>query len=356
MTVRKLGWVSEARFQPFLDACDGDTELAWKLYEWNASVASALFECFHHSEVLLRNSMMERLQHVHPLDYPWQRDQPSVVKAAERRRDADTKVASPDAVISELTLGFWATLLEKNAANEELWRHHLRHVFPGSPGTRASILRAVSDMRHVRNRCAHQDSLLDFDPRIELLKLLSLVEWIDPDARTWIEGIERVTRIADARPVQHTRNVVIIGASADEAVAMYEGASAYVCSADRSFATVEFMGFYRSKKIEPYFPRIDEIVVPTRWNRDEARRLKATGNERDARVARAMLFGLRRGLSAGGHYQVFLLSERKAADTRTVAAPIIHHKSGKGSAYVQNKRYLPLAALLAATDTSHLES
>lgn len=247
MLERKIGWVSAARFAPFLAACSHDELLAWELYEWNAKVASSLFECFHHTEVLLRNAVMGRLETIHPLAYPWQQDLGSVVNAAARRMDATTKVATPDSIISELTLGFWTSLLEQRPANEELWRQHLRHVFPGSPGTRDAVHKAVSDMRNLRNRCAHQDSLLEFDPGIELKKLLSLVEWIDPAARTWLESVESVSSVTGARPVAPVRDVVIVVASADVALRMYERVSAYVCPSDRSFAQVTHMGFYANK-------------------------------------------------------------------------------------------------------------
>lgn len=224
-----MGWVSQARFAPFLSACGNDVDLAWTLYEWNARMASALFECFHHTEVLVRNAMMTQLATIHPLGYPWQKALSSVADAALKRRDGTTKVASPDAIISELTLGFWASLLSKVPENEELWRQSLRRAFPGSPGTRDSVHKALTDMKVLRNRCAHQDSLLEFDARIELRKLLSLVEWIDPKARIWIESIESVSEVAKERPVQPQSDVVVVGASADQAIAMYKAVSAYVC-------------------------------------------------------------------------------------------------------------------------------
>lgn len=118
--LRKESWVSPARFKPFLLSCEGNTDLAWSLYEWNANVASALFECFHHTEVLLRNAMMDQLKNTHPLSYPWQQEMPTVIDASKKRRQNATKIASPDSIISELTLGFWLNLLEKRAENDEL--------------------------------------------------------------------------------------------------------------------------------------------------------------------------------------------------------------------------------------------
>lgn len=354
--IRNIDWVSTARFAPFRAACDGDDELAWQLYEWNARVASALSECFHHAEVLLRNAMMRRLELVHPLAYPWQTDLGSIPTAAQKRRDETTRTASPDAIVSELTLGFWTHLLSKGAANDELWRQHLRKAFPGSSGVRETVLKAVTDMRLLRNRCAHQDSLLDYSPNIELKKLLSLVEWIDPEARAWIESIESVTKIDGERPVPFPRNVVVVGARADEAIAMYKAVSAYVCPSDRSFAPVEYLGFYSDQKIEGYFPRVLDIVVPARWNTDEAKRLKASEQPADQHLSKVLGYALKNGWESGGQYQVFLLSKLSAAETlrRPEDAPIVHLKRGRGSAFVQNKRYLSHSALLAADNTNHL--
>lgn len=353
---RNISWVSSARFAPFLAACEEDEKLAWELYEWNARVASALSECFHHAEVLLRNTMMRELERVHPLAYPWQTELASIPAAAQKRRDETTRTASPDSIISELTLGFWTHLLSKSNANDELWRQHLRRAFPGSSGVRETVFKAVTDMRNLRNRCAHQDSLLDYSPGIELKKLLSLVEWIDPDARKWIESVESVTAVDRERPVPFPRNVVIVGARADEAIAMYKAVHAYVCPSDRSFAPVEYLGFYSDQKIEGYFPRVLDTVVPSRWNREEAERLKSSPDATDQHLAKVLGYGLKNGWDAGGQYQVFLLSKLNASETlrRAEDAAIPHLKRGRGSAFVQNKRYLSHSALLAADNTNHL--
>lgn len=209
-------------------------------------------------------------------------------------------------------------------------------------------------MHKLRNRCAHQDSLLDFDPGIELKKLLSLVEWIDPDARAWLEHIERVSDIAAARPVQPRDDVVIVGASADMAVTMYNNVAAYICPAERSFAPVDYMGFYRDKKIEPFFPKILDIIIPSRWTREEQKALQSSSDPTDKHVARAMGYGLAHGWKTNEPYQIFLLSDKRSGATINRSTPIQHKKSGRGSAFVQNKRYFPKSALQAAADSEHL--
>lgn len=353
---RKISWVSPARFEPFRTACSYEDDIAWELYEWNAHVSSALSECIHHAEVLLRNAMMEQLSQVHPLKYPWQQDLPAITAAAQKRKDKNTKTATPDAIISELTLGFWLSLLDPGKTeNHALWRESLHRAFPHSPGTINVVYNAVHDMRAIRNRCAHQDSLLEHDPGIELKKILSLIEWIDPDARSWIEGIERVSVVMKQRPVQPRNDVVIIGGNAEEAVEMYEKVSAYICPAGRPFAPVEYIAYYQNKRIEPFFPKIQGIYFPQKWSKEESQRLRQSSDLIKIRIGEVIGYSLgKKIIDQNERYQVFLLSKKNSTDTLTRTTPIYHHKTGRGSAYVQYKRYAAKAQLLTATDTSQL--
>lgn len=67
-----------------------------------------------------------------------------------------------------------------------------------------------------------------------------------------------------------------------------------------------------------------------------------------------MGYGLKNGFDIEDQYQVFLLSDPQSADTLKRGTSIEHKKAGRGSAFVQNKRYFPHSALMAADDTDHL--
>lgn len=354
--IRKEAWVSQARFAPFLDESDGNLDVAWSLYEWNARVASALLECMHHAEVLLRNAIMDQLKLVHPLAYPWHTDMPAIVESSKKRSSKDY-TAAPDDIVSQVTLGFWSQLFNQSPANDELWRQHLRHAFPDSPGTRQSVARAVTGMKELRNRCAHQDSLLEVDPAIEMLKILSLVEWIDPDARRWLDTIESVTNVAQTRPVKPARDVLVLPVTSNEGLAMYDRVSAYVCPQNRSFAAVDYIGFYVEQSIHPFFPRITHKIVPAHWGREEQAKLASSSSKIDQQLARVMGYGLSNGWTAGEQFQVFLLSESNAPETlkRSGGTPIDHSRRGRGSAFVHRHRYFTRSSLMAATNTDQLE-
>jgi hypothetical protein len=54
-------YLSPARFQPYLDACDNDPQLALELYEWNVAISAAFWEVIALVEVTMRNAMHDRL-------------------------------------------------------------------------------------------------------------------------------------------------------------------------------------------------------------------------------------------------------------------------------------------------------
>ena len=187
---RKIEWVSEPRFRPFLEAVQNDEALAWELYEWNALMASTLSEVIHHVEVLVRNSMLSQLETVHPLDYPWNSDiSDGIVRTSDRlRAQRPNQPISSHDVTANLNLGFWCQFVEpKLDENRRLWESTLSKAFPKNRNL-ASVSIAMEDLRQLRNRCSHQDSLLKVNPRIELNKIMRLVGWIDPDAVQWISA------------------------------------------------------------------------------------------------------------------------------------------------------------------------
>lgn len=358
MVDHKVEWVSQARFAPFLDETQHDEQAAWLLYEWNARVASALTECIHHTEVLLRNSMMRELARIHPLDYPWNSRLDAVHAVSGKFEERHSgKIAAADDIIAGVTLGFWGQLFHRSTANEELWRQHLRYAFPGSPGTRDAVDNVVSDLNDLRNRCAHQDSLLQASPRVELEKILTLVGWIDPVAEQWMRSIERVSEVAANRPVASRRDTIIFPVLEDS-LEMYQHVCAYVCPRERSFQDVKFMGFYKDQEILSYFPEILDLRLPSAWSKDETRRLMSSDDLLDQHLGRVMGYGLRHGWPAGSQTQVFLLTGEK--DTRTQRrgrrGPIPHLRRGRGSAFTQKWRYLVLSDLLAATTTDQLST
>lgn len=388
---RKIKWISEPRFRPFLEAVQNDEALAWELYEWNALMASTLSEVIHHVEVLVRNSMLSQLETVHPLDYPWNSDiSDGIVRTSDRlRAQRPNQPISSHDVTANLNLGFWCQFVDpKLDENRRLWESTLSKTFPKNRNL-ASVSIAMEDLRQLRNRCSHQDSLLKVNPRIELNKIMRLVGWIDPDAVQWISGISRVEEILEKKPeTRDERNCFVFASNRSvKTESMSRGQrypylesflrdSALVVRSDISVGQgVERIGFYvledkqdpagknlrkagyqvpKGAHIAPFFPMIKGHFVPAEWSSKEANALVESDQPEKKKAGEIMKSHLGRGYREGQNYTIYFLEEKATA--QKAATPILHKGKGQGSAFVKAPRYFRLEELLSARETSDLRN
>lgn len=384
---RKESWVSKRRLEPYMKQTAGNQELAWDLYEWNAEISAALFEVIHHVEVLVRNAMMRQLEALHPLAYPWNRPNADSIGTVASKLTNKKSNRAPDEndVIFQLNLGFWAELAApSDFQKSRLWESHLHNAFPGQEDQKLVAL-ALEDLRQLRNHCSHQDSLLHFDPSVELNKIQRLVGWIDSDAVGWIRSISRVDEVVAARPkVKDEPDTIILASTRHRNVVPGRSNFRYplfdcyhqkqgVILEDSTHVSqeVKYLGFYLPKNdeestdqsiyladqpkahIATVFPQIEDRVVPNEWSKEEAKRL-ARQSKRDQKVAALIKYGLGNGYTAGRNYVIYLLTT--ADDPRTGRAPveIVHDAAGQGSAFVKLTRYFRLDSLKTARQTSDL--
>lgn len=354
------GWFSEARMRPYLLEADGDHKTAINLYKWNAELSAACFEVMSHLEVLIRNALDGCLQ-----DYmkeqtcgiPWflmpinsgptQTSISASIDATRLRLRAQKKEIRPQ-IIANLSFGFWTNLL--GTPHEELWRHALHSAFPQSSGKRKDVAAACNNLRLFRNRLAHPDSLLAVDVPFQLRKMLLVAGWIDPDARTWLESIERVSYVYSRRPTKKFDTVVIPGSQAWD---LYQKEHVYVCQAGRSFRQVDRIGFYADKEVKAEVPFITNRVDNVDWSIAEQQRLLASAKSDEKRMGKIMKVARDLGWTAG-RYQVFLLSRAGDPRHRILRKELNHQTSGRGTAFVQKQRYVSLHDLEIAATTADL--
>jgi hypothetical protein len=58
----------------------------------------------------------------------------------------------------------------------------------------------MDEIRRFRNRLAHHDCLLRQPVASVAAKLLDIAGWIDPDAKTWMQGQVDVTALLAQKP------------------------------------------------------------------------------------------------------------------------------------------------------------
>ncbi|WP_200958098.1 hypothetical protein [Nocardioides sp. Soil805] len=351
-------WLSRPRFAEYEDAAGGDADVASRLYEWNARASSALFEVIHHFEVLLRNAIVRQLEHDGPTPLlppgtPWVQGAKRILEVEGRLKQLG-KTPTAGRIYSNVTFGFWRTMFENEY--EELWRHSLKFVFRHSRADRPVILAYLDSLNRLRNRIAHHGSLIELDVRGEVQKIVRLAGWIDPEAARWMRSLERVTAIAQERPIDPPRNVIVVPAG--EAWELYETykQNVYIFPAGRSVRVVDHLAFYADQEVKPVIPRILEWFDAIDWSKQNAARLLKTGDPLDKIVGSAISTTKARKPRVwdGSVYQVFVLSGPRDSETQTLPAPITHSRRGRGSAFAQGQRYHAMSELLTARDTADL--
>lgn len=363
---RLVELLSGDRLAPYLREAGGDETLALKLYEWNTEVSAASMEVLAYLEVLLRNAIDRELSKFADEDHrklPWfmlssvngplhKEIAADVERARERLRGISPRRDARGQIIAGLSFGFWTALFK--APYEDLWRSALTHALPGTPsGSRKNVTVALERTRKFRNRLAHHDSLLAQDILLELDTMLSIVEWIDPDARTWVDGIQRVTGVYTKRPVAPVDTLVV---PAGLAWPLYQMTSVYICPPDRSFRPAKYMAFYADKEIKPEIPTILHHRPNVVWTSAEAARLQALAGDahrNDRKIGKVIAASIAQGWT-DGRYQVFLLSSAGHPNHLTLSQPIPNLSTGRGSAYVQRHRYTTHHSLETATNTGEL--
>ncbi|WP_210742367.1 hypothetical protein [Nocardia veterana] len=347
--------LSAPRMAPYLTAAGGDRALALSLYEWSARTVAASFEVLAHTEVLLRNSLDSALrEHFQESvrGIPWflipLNDNVSTAVHAVRERLRQQDREHRDQIVAGLSFGFWSGLL--GTKYEQLWRDCLHRAFPHSSGRRKEVSAALDGVRKFRNRLAHHDSILNIDIPFELRRVIEVAAYIDPDAASWIRDLSRGMAVYSERPVAAVDTAVV---AARVAWPLYQSCQAYVCQAGRFFRPVERIAFYTESAIQPEVPLVLHRRDNVEWTAESAARLRASEDRTDRKIG-AVIDAARQMGWAEGAYQVFLLTGPGHPSHRSLAKPLPHNATGRGTAFTQRQRYVSLHALETAESTDTL--
>ncbi|MEV5376786.1 hypothetical protein AB0L26_12560 [Streptomyces nondiastaticus] len=184
---RLVSAISEERFQPFLEECEGDRTVALRLYAWEGEAARALQSPLRDLEVSLRNRLHVQLGGRYGREDWWNVGRVRLTSwAMDRIRDAEDDLAerrqssSAGDVVAKLPFAFWVSLLGKTGNYEmQFWHPSLRHCFRDHRGGRGVLHGQFDRMRTLRNRIAHHERIShrhldqDFRSAISLLRHLS---------------------------------------------------------------------------------------------------------------------------------------------------------------------------------------
>jgi Abi-like protein len=180
--------VSEPRFARYLTETKGDQAAAINLYHWNTELCKSFYTSLQMWEVALRNRLNTFLCWKFNSRWPYDsqrairqmtlNDRRKVEESITRQRQLRGIQSVPtDAVVADLSAGFWVSLLNKSYDVPFVWRHNLSRIFPGEKTiTRDEASRLCDGLLDLRNRVAHHEPIYHLpltDRRNELSRLLA---------------------------------------------------------------------------------------------------------------------------------------------------------------------------------------
>lgn len=368
-------WLTQPRLDEYLIAANQDLEAARGLYEWNAAISAAFFELISYVEVSLRNAIDSVLRPLEVVSTArigdpegWWFASPSFLRPSELKYfeaalrhlgNGDTAFGR-DKVLECMTLGAWTDIFAK--PYEELFRHHLRHAFPhhDSGFTRKSVQTRVLALRKLRNRIAHHQAVFELPLEEYYEQADDLLRWMDPELRSWVGGVCRVSALLNQRPAEAESIAVVVPAL--EAWPFYQEHAAYICQPGRFFQRVSHVAFYAQGAIQPEVAKILKRIDPVDWRPDEIHRRLHLNTVQERQIAHIIkeARAKKNGLWSADEYQLFLLSrpgrEGEEQGHVTLPAPVVQPRRGRGSAWVQRQRYVRLALLRQAQTVRDLEA
>jgi hypothetical protein len=204
------GWlhrnVSEPRFRPYLTATNGDPDLALELYQWNIAVASAFYTPLHWLEVTLRNAVHHELRShfarpdwwaTAPLDDNGRR----AIARAHAQLAKRNPAGCPDDIVTELSLGFWVSLLSRGRAYDRaLWVPALHRAFPHHSGRRHDLHAELVPMLHFRNRIMHHEPIHQLNLKRYHTTIYELLGYVSPQVCALAARLDRTPALLGARP------------------------------------------------------------------------------------------------------------------------------------------------------------
>jgi hypothetical protein len=194
--------LSESRLGTYYKLFPTNKEKAVEYYLLNTQISESFYPLLSTLEIVLRNSIHTSFS-IHFKSYDWfsKFTQPELldqVNVAKRKVLRSCSHITPDKIIAELTLGFWASLFYKQYA-KYFWKP-LMHIFPlinPLDKHRDKIAYKLDQTRRFRNRIFHYEPICN-DLNV-LAKnhnnILDILNWINGDIVTWTKQVDRFNNL-----------------------------------------------------------------------------------------------------------------------------------------------------------------
>ncbi|GBQ94886.1 MULTISPECIES: hypothetical protein [Gluconobacter] len=182
-----------------------DDSHAILLHEWNFALSSAFLATLQPFELSIRNHMHSAMSNYLKTDHwwgkhgnnKWEASDNIVGNYKEAVNDAiaiasrRAKGVTSGGVISELSFGFWLSLLGPsydNPNSHPYWRQCFHSVFDKlGPSRRKDVYFDLERIIRLRNKCAHLDPIVKMDLQNEFNHIIYFCKKFSPETAKWIE-------------------------------------------------------------------------------------------------------------------------------------------------------------------------
>lgn len=202
--------ISPARLRRFMGVANGDKNLAFRFYLWNARICAELYLPIQLTEVAVRNAISAALADTYGamwcdasafmarLPEKFDRELNAITTKERSQRGTSFTIHH---VTAGLTFGFWVHLLEPQYQHI-VWKQGIRKYFPNllQNYTLTDIYDRVERLRSFRNSVFHHYAVFDRNPPQELLNMRTIMHWICIRTLEVMDGTCNLTAVLQARP------------------------------------------------------------------------------------------------------------------------------------------------------------
>jgi len=203
--------ISIDRLEPYLNHHNQNFEDAVSHYKANIEVSESFYPLLAIMEIGLRNNIDSQLKRKFE-DENWF-ENPEFIKIVSRFQidrvsDArnsilrEKKTITSGRVISELSFGFWTSLLDSKF-EKTLWKN-VRFAFPNCPKKirqRKTMSSKFNGIRKLRNRIFHHESVTWSVVALENYQkeIIEGINWLDKELISWSGDIFRLEQVIKNR-------------------------------------------------------------------------------------------------------------------------------------------------------------
>ena len=176
------------------------------IYQINIQLCEAFYPCLHTIEITLRNSIHNVLKDKYgqdwffcntlPLD-DYEREQ--INKSMKKLKKLGYANVISDNIISEMSFGFWQSLIEKKTYENSIWKPCCKSIFFYAKPHELDLKNMrvkIKKILYFRNQVFHHDSIWNNKNICNIYEdIYQLIFWINPKVCTWSRKFDRFTEV-----------------------------------------------------------------------------------------------------------------------------------------------------------------